>query len=171
MTREFPTVWFERYADDAVLHCVTERQAREVLAALMDRMAEVGLRLHPDKTRMVYCKNGSRRGSFEHEAFTFLGYTFRATRNRTRHGRLFMSFEPAVSKDALKRIGRDVRSWQLHTRSDVSFNELARWVLHRKYRVERLDEFLGGNGHEARGCITVQQRAHVLDGLRRREHG
>ncbi|GHD76353.1 hypothetical protein GCM10010317_092740 [Streptomyces mirabilis] len=128
MAREFPTVWFERYADDAVLHCVTERQAREVLAALMDRMAEVGLRLHPDKTRMVYCKNGSRRGSFEHEAFPFLGYTFRATRNRTRHGRLFLSFEPAVSQDALKRIGREVRSWQLHTRSDLSFNELARWV-------------------------------------------
>jgi hypothetical protein len=77
---------------------------------------------------MVYCKNGSRRGSFEHEAFPFLGYTFRATRNRTRHGRLFLSFEPAVSQDALKRIGREVRSWQLHTRSDLSFNELARWV-------------------------------------------
>jgi hypothetical protein len=75
--REFPAVWFERYADDTVLHCVTERQAREVLAALTDRMAEVGLRLHPDKTRILYRKNGSRRGSFEHEAFTFLGYTFR----------------------------------------------------------------------------------------------
>jgi retron-type reverse transcriptase len=55
MAREFPTIWFERYADDAVLHCVTERQAREVLAALTDRMVEVGLRLHPDKTRIVYC--------------------------------------------------------------------------------------------------------------------
>ncbi|MET7355551.1 group II intron reverse transcriptase/maturase [Streptomyces mirabilis] len=128
MAREFPAIWFERYADDAVLHCVTERQAREVLAALRSRMAEVGLRLHPDKTRIVYCKNGLRRGSFEHEAFTFLGYTFRARRNRTRHGKLFLSFEPAVSQDALKRIGREVRSWQLHTRSDLSFNELARWI-------------------------------------------
>ncbi|WP_406292962.1 hypothetical protein OG948_01005 [Embleya sp. NBC_00888] len=73
-------------------------------------------------------QNGSRRGSFEHEAFTFLGYTFRARRNRNRHGRLFLSFEPAVSRDALTRIGREVRSWQLHTRSDLSFNELARWV-------------------------------------------
>ncbi|MEV7871367.1 reverse transcriptase domain-containing protein [Streptomyces sp. NPDC088124] len=66
--REFPSVWFERYADDAVLHCVTERQAREVLAALTDRMVEVGLQLHPDKTRIVYCKDGHRRGSgFVHE--------------------------------------------------------------------------------------------------------
>ncbi|MFJ9847271.1 group II intron reverse transcriptase/maturase [Kitasatospora sp. NPDC101155] len=126
--REFPTVWFERYADDAVLHCVTERQARQVLAALTDRMAEVGLQLHPAKTRIVYCQDGRRQGSFEHTAFTFLGYAFRARRNRNRHGKLFLSFEPAVSNDALGRRGREVRSWQLHTRSDLSFNELARWI-------------------------------------------
>ncbi|MFF9323060.1 group II intron reverse transcriptase/maturase [Streptomyces sp. NPDC014735] len=91
MAREFPTVWFERYADDAVLDCVTERQARQVLAALTDRMAEVGLQLHPAKTRIVYCRDGRRQGSFEHTAFTFLGYTFRARRNRNRHGKLFLS--------------------------------------------------------------------------------
>lgn len=128
MAREFPTVWFERYADDAVLHCVTERQAHQVLTALAGRMAEVGLHLHPAKTRIVYCKDGRRHGSFEHTAFTFLGYTFRARRNRNRHGRLFLSFDPAVSNDALKKMVREVRSWQLHTRSDLSFNDLARWV-------------------------------------------
>ncbi|MFD9515139.1 group II intron reverse transcriptase/maturase [Streptomyces mirabilis] len=115
MAREFPTVWFERYADDAVLHCVTERQARQVLAALTDRMAEVGLQLHPAKTQIVYCRDGRRQRAFEHAAFTFLGYTFRARRNRSRHGNLFLSFEPAVSKDALKKMGREVRSWHLHT--------------------------------------------------------
>ena len=61
LEREFPAVEFERYADDAVVHCATERQAREVLAALEQRMAEVGLQLHPDKTRIVYCKDGKRR--------------------------------------------------------------------------------------------------------------
>jgi RNA-directed DNA polymerase len=71
MAREYPNIWFERYADDAVLHCVTEAQARKVLAALSDRMVEVGLRLHPDKTRIVYCKDGLRRGSYEHETFTW----------------------------------------------------------------------------------------------------
>ncbi|WP_405683362.1 reverse transcriptase domain-containing protein [Streptomyces sp. NBC_00057] len=109
MDREFPSVWFERYADDAVLHCVTERQARQVLAALADRMAEVGLRLHPAKTRIVYCKDGLRTGSYEHTAFTFLGYTFRARKNRSRHGNLFLGFDPAISKDALKKISREVR--------------------------------------------------------------
>ncbi|MDJ1130581.1 group II intron reverse transcriptase/maturase [Streptomyces iconiensis] len=128
MAREFPNIWFERYADDAVLHCVTERQARQVLAALMDRMAEVGLHLHPAKTRLVYCKDGRRRGSFEHTAFTFLGYTFRARQNRDRYGKSFQSFDPAVSRDALNKMGREVRSWHLHTRSDLPFKELARRI-------------------------------------------
>ncbi|MEU9383311.1 group II intron reverse transcriptase/maturase [Streptomyces sp. NPDC048279] len=128
MAREYPTVQFERYADDAVLHCVSERQAREVLSALRDRMAEVGLQLHPDKTRIVYCKDGARPGSYEHEAFTFLGYTFRARRSRSRHGNQFLSFEPAISREALTRIGREVRSWSLHRRSDLTFGELARRI-------------------------------------------
>ncbi|MFF0067004.1 reverse transcriptase domain-containing protein [Streptomyces sp. NPDC005279] len=128
MSREFPTVWFERYADDAVLHCVTERQARQVLAALADRMVDVGLQLHPDKTRIVYCKDSVRRGSFEHTAFTFLGYTFRPRRGRNRHGRQFLLFDPAISREALTRIGREVRSWQLHFRTGISFGELARRI-------------------------------------------
>jgi RNA-directed DNA polymerase len=66
-------VQFERYADDAVVHCATERQARRVLAALAARMAEVGLRLHPAKTRIVYCRDDNRTGSAEHTSFTFLG--------------------------------------------------------------------------------------------------
>jgi RNA-directed DNA polymerase len=128
MAREYPNIWFERYADDAVLHCVTEAQAREVLAALSDRMVEVGLRLHPDKTRIVYCKDGLRRGSYEHETFTFLGYTFRARKNRSRRGNLFLAFDPAISNDALNKISREVRSWHLHIRTDLTFNELARRV-------------------------------------------
>ncbi|MER6053529.1 group II intron reverse transcriptase/maturase [Streptomyces sp. NPDC001793] len=128
MVRNFRGIQFERYADDAVLHCVSKRQAHEVLDALTDRMVEVGLQLHPDKTRIVYCKDGTRRGSYEHTAFTFLGYTFRARKNRTRQGRQFLSFEPAISKDALKKISREVRSWQLHRHTDQSFQEVARWV-------------------------------------------
>ena len=128
MARKYPNIWFERYADDAVLHCVTEAQARQDLAALSDRMVEVGLRLHPDKTRIVYYKDGLRRGSYEHETFTFLGYTSRARKNRSRRGNLFLAFDPAISKDALNKISREVRSWHLHLRSDLTFNELARRV-------------------------------------------
>jgi RNA-directed DNA polymerase len=73
MARQYPGVPFERYADDAVVHCVSRRQAETVLAAIAGRMNEVGLRLHPDKTRIVYCKDGKRRGEHEHTTFTFLG--------------------------------------------------------------------------------------------------
>ena len=61
MAREYPGIRFERYADDAVVHCVTQRQARNLVAAIGDRMEQVGLRLHPDKTKIVYCKDQRRR--------------------------------------------------------------------------------------------------------------
>jgi hypothetical protein len=128
LEREFPTVQFERYADDAVLHCVSERQAHRVLSALRERMAEVGLRLHPDKTRIVYCKDGTRRDSYEHISFTFLGFTFRARDARTKDGRRFLSFLPAISKDALKKISGVVRSWRLHRRVNLTFTELATMI-------------------------------------------
>ena len=100
MARNFPGVPFERFADDAVVHCVSKRQARQVLAARQNRMVEVGLRLHPDKTRVVYCQDANRRGSAEHTSFTFLGYTFRTRGARNRNGVVFTSFLPAVCKDA-----------------------------------------------------------------------
>ena len=128
MARNFPGVPFERFADDAVVHCVSKRQARQVLAALQNRMVEVGLRLHPDKTRVVYCQDDNRRGSAEHTSFTFLGYTFRARGARNRNGVVFTSFLPAVSKDALTKMGQVVRRWRLHRRTDLNFADLARMI-------------------------------------------
>jgi RNA-directed DNA polymerase len=128
MAREFPGVTFERYADDAVVHCVTERQAREVLAAIEDRMTEVGLRLHPDKTKIVYCKDGYRRGEYENTSFTFLGYTFRPRTARGKDGKKFLSFQPAISKDALKKISGEVRSLRLHRWVNSTFTELAKQI-------------------------------------------
>ncbi len=125
MVREFPGVGFERYVDDAVVHCVSEAQARQVLAALARRMGEVGLELHPDKTRIVYCKDSNRRGSYEHTAFTFLGYTFRPRGVRTKTGKMFTGFNPAISKDALNKISAQVRSWGLHRRTEISEADLA----------------------------------------------
>jgi RNA-directed DNA polymerase len=128
MARGFPTVPFERYADDAVVHCKSERQARHLRQAIADRMAEVGLRLHPDKTKIVYCKDGNRPGSYEHMAFTFLGFTFRQRRARNRHGKSFSNFLPAISKDALNKISAAVRSWRLHLRTGHTFKDLARRI-------------------------------------------
>jgi RNA-directed DNA polymerase len=128
LEREFPLVRFERYADDAVIHCVSEFQARKVLAAVRERMAGVGLELHPDKTKIVYCKDSNRRGSAEHTSFTFLGYTFRPRRARRKDGVQFTSFLPAISKEALKKISAEVRSWRLHRRVTTDSAGIARQV-------------------------------------------
>jgi len=99
MVRELPAVPFERFADDAVIHCVSERQARQVRDAIACRLAEVGLELHPDKTRIVYCQDSNRRGTYERVSFTFCGFTFRPRRAyNKRRGVAFTSFLPAVSR-------------------------------------------------------------------------
>jgi RNA-directed DNA polymerase len=130
LEREFPAVEFERYADDAVVHCATEWRAGEVVAALEQRMAEVGLRLHPDKTRIVYCKDGKRRrADCAETSFTFPGYTFRARNAPNRDGTsMFTGFLPAVSKDALKRMSEEVRSWRIHLRTATELEDLAAWI-------------------------------------------
>ena len=128
MVREFPGVAFERYVDDAVVHCASEAQAQQVLVALGERMSEVGLRLHPQKTRIVYCQDGKRRARYERTAFTFLGYTFRARRVRMRTGRMATGFTPAISRQALNGISTQVRAWALHRRTETSEADLARRI-------------------------------------------
>jgi group II intron reverse transcriptase/maturase len=129
LEQQFPTVEFERFADDAVVHCVTERQARQVLAALETRMEQVGLRLHPTKTKIVYCKDRNRRLDHEETSFTFLGYTFRARKAPTVDGTsMFSAFLPAVSKDARKKMGEAIRSWRIHLRTTTDLAELAKWI-------------------------------------------
>ncbi len=91
-------------------------------------MAQVGLRLHPDKTRIVYCQDERRRAAYEHTEFTFLGFTFRQRTARAKNGRMFRSFLPAISKDALKKISAEVRSWRLHHRTGVDLVDVAKEI-------------------------------------------
>ena len=128
LTKEFPTVSFERYADDAVIHCVSKAQAEQVLGALAQRLGDLGLELHPEKTRIVYCKDENRRGDHDHTSFDFLGYTFRRRRVRSEAGDLFDSFGPAISDTAAKAIRQRIRRWRLHLRSGSSLEDLAREV-------------------------------------------
>jgi RNA-directed DNA polymerase len=128
MGREFPTIPFERYADDVVAHCKSERQARFVLDGIAQRMASLGLELNPGKTRIVYCKDSNRMGSYEHERFDFLGFTFCSRRARNGRGEVFRSFLPAVSDDAAKRIRRTIKRWRLHLWSGSTLTDLAREI-------------------------------------------
>ncbi|MFG1709486.1 group II intron reverse transcriptase/maturase [Nonomuraea sp. M3C6] len=126
MAREYPAIAFERYCDDVVVHCRSEAEAHRVRQAIARRLDECGgLQLHPDKTRIVYCKDGRRRGSYEHTSFVFLGYGFRVRMVRTKHGVFFFSFNPAISDEAAKRIRAQIRSWRLHRRSRASLKDLA----------------------------------------------
>jgi hypothetical protein len=129
MQRTFPHVPFERYADDALVHCRSERQARTVLKAICDRFKQCGLELHPTKTRIVYCKDDDRRGEHEHVAFDFLGYTFQPRRAKNRWGKYFVSFLPAISTKASKTIRKEIREWRMaSTRNNRSIEDLARLV-------------------------------------------
>jgi len=126
MRKQFPDLQFERYCDDGVVHCKTEKQARVVRDAIARRLAQGGLELHPDKTRIVYCKDENRRATYANERFDFLGYTFRPRLSKSRVGKHFVNFSPAVSDDALKAMSRELWSWRLNCRSDKSLGDLAR---------------------------------------------
>jgi RNA-directed DNA polymerase len=126
MARHVPDVRFERYADDAICHCASEEQATTVWRALAERLAECGLTLHPEKTRIVYGKDSERPGDDPCQTFDFLGDTFRPRWAKDRSGRCFVSFTPAASGKALKRIRQTVRQRRLHRRSDKTRADLAR---------------------------------------------
>lgn len=126
MQRTFPGVRFERYADDAIVHCRSEQQACEVLAAIRGRFEQCGLELHPTKTRIVYCKDDDRPGKFEHIKFDFLGYTFQPRLAKNRWGKLFVSFLPAISIRAAKAIRQTIREWRMaSTRNNQRLEDLA----------------------------------------------
>ena len=128
MARNFPDCPFERYADDGVIHCATEQEAKEILVALGKRLAELGLELNPDKTAIVYCKDANRKGSYEHEQFDFLGYRFRPRLAKNRRGQFFVGFAPAISNTAAKEIRHQIKRWRLHLHSDMELEELATFV-------------------------------------------
>ncbi len=129
MQWNFRSVQFERYADDAIVHCRSRSQAEEVLDAIRGRFERCGLELHPVKTRIVYCKDDNRRGEHEHVAFDFLGYTFQPRRAKNRQGEFFVSFLPAISTKAATAIRATIRQWRMaSTRNNQTLEDLARLV-------------------------------------------
>ena len=128
MQRHFPAVPFARYADDVIVHCRNEYQARFVVGAIRDRLAQCGLELHPTKTRIVYCKDGRRRGKSRPITFDFLGYTFQPRGAKTKGGHLFVGFMAAISGTAAKRIRQTIRAWRFRSRTHLQLGDLAELV-------------------------------------------
>jgi RNA-directed DNA polymerase len=127
MAKRLPTVPFERYADDIVVHC-NEGQRKNVLSDITYRLALFKLDVHPEKTKIVYCKQANRTGRYPTTAFDFLGFTFRPRGMRNKDGHIFLGFGPAISDSAAKEIRRTIRGWQLHRRTFTSLPELARTI-------------------------------------------
>lgn len=127
MTKHYSDIPFERYADDIICHCGSERQARALKDALAQRCAQCRLALHPHKTRIVYGKDANRRGSYPEQRFDFLGYAFRPRSSKSREGKLFVSFAPAVSDKAAKAMRQRIRRWRLHQRNDLALEAIAQW--------------------------------------------
>ena len=172
MAKRYPQLPFERFADDAIVHCRTEGEAQEVRAAIAARLQECGLELHPEKTKVVYCKDDDRRGTYPNEKFDFLGYTFRPRRSKNRKGKYFINFSPAVSDKAVKEIRAEIRHWNLHLRSDKSIEDLSRmfnpiirgWLQYygRFYRrrsirrcVNWIDHWPDGDTGNTRSCAVI----------------
>jgi len=126
MVRNFPGIPFERYADDLICHCRSAEQARALWSALEGRFGACRLVLHPQKTKLVYCRDANRKGDYPVQTFDFLGYEFRPRTAVWRGGKLGVSFLPAASPKALKAIRQTVRRWALHRRSDKALEDLAR---------------------------------------------
>lgn len=125
MKRNYPNVPFERYADDTICHCRTKQEAEEMKKIIKERLSSCNLELNETKTSIVYCKDSNRKGSHEIIKFDFLGYTFRPRKAVNKKGQYFVSFIPAISSKASKRIGETMRAWWKTSRTDKTLEELA----------------------------------------------
>ena len=126
MAKEHPCNPWARYADDAVIHCRSQEEAEQLLEQLGERFKQCKLELHPQKTRIVYCKDDDRGGNHPEIKFDFLGYTFRPRRSKNRHGKFFINFTPAVSNKACKAMRQTIRGWRMHLKPDITIHDLSR---------------------------------------------
>jgi len=125
MQRSHPRCPFARYADDAVVHCRSQAAAERLLVEIGERLTHCKLQMHPEKSKVVYCKDSNRRQAYPQEQFTFLGFTFRQRVAVSKQGHKFTGFLPAASREALVRMLRTIKSWQLQRQSGTTIEELS----------------------------------------------
>lgn len=116
------------FSNDIIVHCRSERQARFMKAMIERRLLDCKLELHPEKTKIVYCKDDNRRGNYPNRRFGFLGYTFRQRTSKDRKNRYFVGFSPAVSDKTAKSMRRTIRGWRIHRMSDKSLEDISRII-------------------------------------------
>ena len=125
MQKAFPDIAFERYADDIIVHCVSEKQAQYILDKIKKRLLQFKLELHPDKTKIVYAGKDKNPDSNPSRKFTFLGYEFKP-RGYWYKNKAFTVFTPAIGGKALKKIQKTMDGWNFHSKTFVKLKDLAK---------------------------------------------
>ncbi len=124
MSRTRPHLPFERFADDGIIHCRSHGEAKCTMVSLAKRLRQCKLEIHPDKTNVIYCKDGKRPKEYPDTKFTFLGYEFRARLCKASGGRFFVGFTPAASREAKKKLMDKIRKMKLPVRTESSLQQL-----------------------------------------------
>ncbi len=125
MVKEFTSIPWARYADDGIAHCVSLKQAKYLQRRLQERFEQFGLQLNLEKTKIVYCKDDDRKGDYPHTSFDFLGYTFRPRQSKSKYGKIFTNFLPAIAEKAKKALCKEVRGWKLQLKVDKDLWDIA----------------------------------------------
>lgn len=120
----FKGVTFERYADDIIIHCQSQNQAEYILDTVMIRLQEFKLELHPDKTKIVYCKSENRKGEYSVNSFKFLGIEFRPQVVKDKQGKFFQSFTSLVPTSSFRKIADYIKSLNLHSQTKLDIYQL-----------------------------------------------
>ena len=120
---------YARYADDAILHCYSKAHAERTLNAVKARMATCGLELHPDKTKLVYCRDYRRRGNYPEIKFDFLGFSFQPRTTKSRKtSNLFLGYDCAISISSRKRIADKLEALEIERLSFRSIVGIAQYL-------------------------------------------
>jgi len=126
LSMAYPEVSFARYADDAIIHCRTRTEAETVLRAINERVLACKLELHEQKTKIVYCKDYRRKGTFSNVKFDFLGFSFqpRSTKSK-RNGQMFLGFDLAISRTSRNKIVEAIRKTKFHRWTSAKIEDIA----------------------------------------------
>jgi len=129
LTRHYSEVAFVRYADDLIIHCKSENEAKEVHNAIRERLEECKLRLNEDKTKVVYCQDYRRlkKTSFG-KKFDFLGFTFKPRAVRSKKGGVFLGYGCGISQSSQSRIVKGWKEQKWHRQSQLTLQEIANQV-------------------------------------------
>jgi len=145
-----PEVQFVRYADDIIIHCENQAKAEQVLRNVKQRLSESGLKANEQKTKIVFCKNANRKSTYKTVKFDFLGYSFQPRPTATKEGKMFLSYDCAISRKSEKKIGDKIKATKLHLKTESSLEQIAKlfnaqqrgWINYygkfRKYMLRRV---------------------------------